>query len=240
MKNPKWQRDEVILALDLYFELNRKNISATNPKIIALSSLLNHLPINREEKIRENFRNPNGVSLKLSNFLAIDPDNNGKGMDAYSKLDEKVFFEFYQKREILSALAKQIRLIVNNDFLSQKLLRVQFEDSEANYREGTVSYRLHLYRERNKALVRKKKDDVLKKGGKLVCEVCGFDFEKQYGNLGRDFIECHHIVPLSEQGGEQKTRLKDLVLVCPNCHRMLHRGDNILSVDELKEIVTCQ
>lgn len=45
MKNPKWHRDEIILALDLYFDENMGPLHSTNPKIVALSELLNRLPI---------------------------------------------------------------------------------------------------------------------------------------------------------------------------------------------------
>ena len=45
MRNPKWHRDEIILALDLYFDKDLGTISSKNPKIIALSELLNKLPI---------------------------------------------------------------------------------------------------------------------------------------------------------------------------------------------------
>ena len=240
MKNPKWQRDEVILALNLYFELNYKNISASNAKVIELSNLLNRLPINQEKKSQDNFRNPNGVSLKLSNFLAIDPDNDIKGMKAYSKLDKEIFYEFYQDRETLSSIAKQIRLITNDKSISKEILYMPLEDGKEEYKEGIISYKFHLYRERNRTLVQKKKNSILERDAKLVCEVCGFDFEEQYGNLGRNFIECHHKVPLSKQSDGRKTKLEDLALVCSNCHKMLHKANEVLSIDELKEIIARQ
>jgi len=45
MRNPKWHRDEIILALDLYFKIEPGQVSARNPKIIELSEILNRLPI---------------------------------------------------------------------------------------------------------------------------------------------------------------------------------------------------
>lgn len=71
------------------------------------------------------------------------------------------------------------------------------------------------------------------------CQVCGFDFEKAYGELGKDFIEVHHKRPLSQAGGEVEVDPKeDLVCLCSNCHRMIHRAKGrVLSVDELREIV---
>ena len=73
------------------------------------------------------------------------------------------------------------------------------------------------------------------------CMVCGMDFEEKYGELGKGFIHSHHIVPLSMINKEYKVDYeKDLVPVCPNCHAMLHRGENgkILTVDELKKKIT--
>lgn len=69
------------------------------------------------------------------------------------------------------------------------------------------------------------------------CAVCGIDFEKTYGDIGRGFIHVHHIVPLSSIGKEYELNpIKDLVPVCPNCHAMLHRKDPPLDVDDLKAL----
>ena len=89
LRNPKWHRDEIILALDLYSRLEPGHISSTNPEIQELSAILNGLPIHEVRPDEAKFRNPNGVSLKLSNFLAIDPTYKGKGMQSFSKLDKK-------------------------------------------------------------------------------------------------------------------------------------------------------
>lgn len=72
------------------------------------------------------------------------------------------------------------------------------------------------------------------------CSVCGMNFEEKYGEIGRNFIHVHHIVPISTIGQEyQIDPEKDLVPVCPNCHAMLHKGQNgnVLTVQELKELI---
>lgn len=72
------------------------------------------------------------------------------------------------------------------------------------------------------------------------CIVCGLDFENMYGKIGRGFIHIHHVVPISVIGKTYKVDYEnDLVPVCPNCHSMLHRGENgkVLSIDQLKEII---
>ena len=66
-------------------------------------------------------------------------------------------------------------------------------------------------------------------------QICGFSFEKAYGNLGKDFCHVHHIEPLGEVGGENKNLdpIKDLLPVCANCHEMLHRRKVALKPEEL-------
>lgn len=71
-----------------------------------------------------------------------------------------------------------------------------------------------------------------------VCKVCGFDFESQYGDLGKGFIHVHHIVPVSQISEEYRINpLEDLVPLCPNCHAMAHRRNPPISVAELKSIL---
>ncbi|WP_456363067.1 HNH endonuclease [Priestia aryabhattai] len=74
----------------------------------------------------------------------------------------------------------------------------------------------------------------------LSCKVRGFNFEEVYGERGKGFIEVHHIEPLStleKEAGIDPER--DLIPVCANCHRMIHRRrDNPLTVDELRALLT--
>ena len=74
----------------------------------------------------------------------------------------------------------------------------------------------------------------------IACKICGINFEKFYGEIGKDFIHVHHIIPLNEIGKEYKVNYKkDLIPVCPNCHAMLHKKVNNqhLSIKELQNIV---
>lgn len=70
------------------------------------------------------------------------------------------------------------------------------------------------------------------------CVVCGMDFEKVYGPIGRGYIHVHHIVPLSSIGKEYELDpINDLIPVCPNCHAMLHRKDPPYKIEKLKNIL---
>tara|TARA_B100002049_G_scaffold140559_1_gene104241 strand:- start:1629 stop:2360 length:732 start_codon:yes stop_codon:yes gene_type:complete len=237
MKPPKWHRDEVILALDLYYSIEAREMDSKNPKVIEISEILNKLPIHNERIDNLKFRNPNGVSMKLNNFKAIDPNYDGKGMNRYSKLDEKVFFEFQDDIIGLKRIAEQIKKTVSDVELTNNLYRIgdEDEDEKLKVKEGKVIYKLHKHRERNPKLNNKKKENYLKKYGKLDCEVCEFDFYEVYGELGKGFMECHHKIPLYEIEGESITTIDDLALVCANCHRMLHRELDTLSIDELRK-----
>lgn len=74
---------------------------------------------------------------------------------------------------------------------------------------------------------------------KCMCAVCGFDFEKTYGNFGKGYIHVHHLKPISEIRTEYKIDPEnDLVPICPNCHSIIHRDKNkILTINELKDII---
>jgi 5-methylcytosine-specific restriction endonuclease McrA len=92
----------------------------------------------------------------------------------------------------------------------------------------------HIQRERSRFLASE-----CKERDKYQCQVCNMRFEQTYGDIGKTFAEAHHIIPLSELKGRVKTRLDDLVTVCANCHRMLHRMDDKRSdVQKLKAIVS--
>jgi len=94
--------------------------------------------------------------------------------------------------------------------------------------EGAGMLRTHLRKERSRKLI-----DKFKASLKVcTCTVCGFDFGTRYGEIGRGFIEAHHIVPVAQLEPGSRTSVNDLAAVCSNCHRMLHRGN--LSIGELK------
>lgn len=72
-----------------------------------------------------------------------------------------------------------------------------------------------------------------------IWHACGFNFYQKYGDIGKNFIEVHHIKPLSETKEETSVNPKtDLIPLCANYHRMIHRNkNNILSVEKLSHLV---
>jgi 5-methylcytosine-specific restriction protein A len=108
-RNPNWTREELILALDLYFRCDVAGTGPDDPEIVALSELLNRLPIHDHRSEYPTFRNPAGVYMKLCNFLRLDPEYRGVGLRAGSHLDIAVWEEFAQDRSRLHAAAAAIR-----------------------------------------------------------------------------------------------------------------------------------
>jgi hypothetical protein len=101
-------------------------------------------------------------------------------------------------------------------------------DPELEAFEGELRKRFVTHRSRESKLRNAKIREALQNNeGKLRCEVpgCGFDFAEKYGPVGSCFAVVHHLVPLSEvKASGTKNSLKDLAVVCANCHAMIHRG----------------
>ena len=69
----------------------------------------------------------------------------------------------------------------------------------------------------------------------IKCVVCEFDFERNYGELGRGYIHVHHIVPLSQIRGEYEVDpVRDLLPVCPNCHAMIHSTRPARTIEQVR------
>lgn len=232
MQNPDWSRDELILALDFYLRHRPKIPGKTSEEIRDLSASLRQINASLGIQGNETFRNANGVYMKLMNFRRFDPDYKGDGLTGGSKEEEVVWNLYAEKPAELRQLADSIRSFSAPGETDETGLETISDIEEAE--EGRVLTRVHAVRERNATLTLRKKDLFKAENGRLYCEVCGFDFEQRYGAHGDGFIECHHTVPVSELKAGDRTKITDLVLVCSNCHRMIHRKRPWLSVEELR------
>jgi len=90
--------------------------------------------------------------------------------------------------------------------------------------EDLINLREHKRIERNAALARRAKTI-----HGFICQACGFDFAREYGEIGKDFIEAHHLTPLSQLKGLTVTLnpRKDFCVLCSNCHRMIHKSVDV-------------
>lgn len=110
--------------------------------------------------------------------------------------------------------------------------RAEAEEDEVNLGDEDLrKLREHKRVERNRKLAHRAK---LVHG--YTCKACGFDFQIKYGSIGREFIEAHHLTPLSELKGQRLTLdpQTDFTVLCSNCHRMIHRTSLVHSVEEFR------
>ena len=98
------------------------------------------------------------------------------------------------------------------------------DPEERSWAEGNKRLVSHLRSERSLGLARAKRREFKREHGRLYCEKCELIPEEVYGfGTGESCIEVHHMLPLSADHGVRKTTLKDLICVCANCHRIIHR-----------------
>src|SRR5258708_15982055 len=168
IRNPNWTRDELILALDLYFRADKKWLDEKSQDVIELSETLNKLPFHSGDERNARFRNPPGVSMKLGNFLRLDPDYPGKGLDQGSKLDEEVWEFFSYDPSKLAQTADSIRKIIEQSDTTEDKVTLLDLDAE-EFPEGRTLTRVHQTRERNAKPVQRKKQKVLDATGHLAC-----------------------------------------------------------------------
>jgi len=110
------------------------------------------------------------------------------------------------------------------------------ENDEENYTgfEELKKFRFHKRIERNAQLSKKAK---LFHG--YTCKACSTNFEIKYGELGKGFIEAHHLTPISQLTGHRPelAARTDFTVLCSNCHSMIHRLKDPSDLDLLKSII---
>jgi predicted HNH restriction endonuclease len=118
-------------------------------------------------------------------------------------------------------------------------------DSEYSYdidedtfgEEGKKKLIIHYKKERRSGFIKKCKLYFKQKHGCLYCEVCGDILVSKYGEIANDYIEAHHKTPLKDLTKETKIYIKDIAMVCPNCHGLIHSRNPCYTVIELQEII---
>ena len=212
--NPNWTRDEVILALDLYFDLDGSVPGPSDARIQQLSSLLRAFPHHALAARKASFRNPDGVAFKLQNLRQVAT---GKGLGNVSRVDREIWNEFGASPQRTKGVAELIRVGVD-------LVQAEMANGETDeeFVEGRIVTDAHLRRERSPRL-RKKLIQHRTRNGRLRCDICDTVATGVPAALKEAMFEGHHVLPLAA-GGERVTRLRDMALLCANCHRLLHRA----------------
>lgn len=160
----------------------------------------------------------------------LDVTRNNYGLDEI-EIDRDLDNILYEYKMVLSGY----QIINESEYIFKE---PEIDIKQEVGKEGGRRVVTSLSAERNRSL----REKALKYHG-AKCIVCGFDFKEAYGEeYGENFIEIHHVQPLSENGiyNERLTDYKlDLVPVCANCHRMIHRKrKEVLSIEKLRSILS--
>lgn len=230
VRDPAWAWDELVLACDLVAGNGWHELPSEHPLVVELSGLLRSLPIHPAAARGARFRSRDSVRRKMADLATRHPDSARQPTNG-GKLDLEVLNAFLERPQEMHATAMLLRSGADTGEFDDLPDADDTVIDDYGAREGRLLERLHLRREREPRLRKRKIDKVLKDRGLLECEVCGFEFQRIYGARGAGYAECHHT------SGDTTTRLEDLALLCANCHRMIHRGTTWLTPTELRDLV---
>jgi 5-methylcytosine-specific restriction protein A len=229
---PAWSWDETVLAYDLYlrdYVEPMRYPDGDQQAVQELSDLLRGLPLHPvAARQQERFRNPNGVARKMQNLM-WEATGHQYGSPNGSAMDVRVVAELPDPTEV-AVIAWAIKDAAGD---LPATAAVADDGEEPSAVEGAILEHRHSRRERDRGLVRRKKEQLLRAGKPLVCEACGIDVAGTYDLHAGAVVECHHTRPLAE--GVRETKLSDLALVCPNCHRALHSRSRWPSLADLRD-----
>lgn len=222
MANVPFTRDEVILALDTLYSAGDERLNAESKPIQELSVLLNELPIIPAEKRKANFRSCKGIAQQLSLFRKSfykGQKDKDVGESFYSTA-----ILFKDDVSYLHEIAEAVRY--------NKHSFAQFSFGNINegddWIEGALLGHLHCAIE---------KQAELKMPLVASCEVCGLDLSQMYLESAGILTEAHLLVPITQTKADAHYNASDFIMVCPACHKVLHRTRPWLSRQEVHYIL---
>lgn len=100
--------------------------------------------------------------------------------------------------------------------------------------EDASKRKLHARIERNRTLARR-----AKKWHGYRCQSCDTQLDEVYGSIAKKIIEAHHLIPLSALNGKKVSLdpKKDFAVLCPNCHRVIHKSAQPENVPALRRLL---
>ncbi len=131
-------------------------------------------------------------------------------------------------------LIRQKEFFISNSNLDNQSIEKDISSPlKSHYREGNIKEALYNQYERDPQARTK----CIEIHG-LNCHICGFNFQKFYGDYGSNFIHVHHLVPISKIGENYEVNPeKDLIPLCANCHAIVHRTDPPYTPRQVKEAI---
>ena len=218
-----WTEDEIVLVIGLLHQTGGKVPSVGDERLIALSDYLKVLPIYPEHERDSRFRSPSSVRMKCFNLLANDPTLYKAKNLVPTNAD--IWGRYWGNDQAVSERISLIREA--GEFLRSQSGTILVSDDEYDHLEGGLVLRSHRRRERSSSLRKKIVAERRARHGELRCDFCepAVSVRRATDQRVREAVyEVHHLQPLGSlsAGKVARTRLCDLVLLCANCHRIVH------------------
>jgi 5-methylcytosine-specific restriction protein A len=138
--------------------------------------------------------------------------------------------------DLLEALQLYSALSVDGGWSADDdLLRAALADEAAETLAQAKIYGMHRAIERQASHSKK----VKKKLG-TRCMACKFELSEIYGAVAKGLIEAHHMTPLASLADGEKVHfdpVKDFAVLCPNCHRTIHKLPDCSDLAELQRLL---
>jgi len=232
------ESDLIIPTLN-YLLLN-KEVGLTTSQLIGLLS--EELEISgRDAKIIAG-RNDTYFSQKVRNLVSHRTLEN-KGLASYESVGRDGLHKITDVGEkYLLENINGFTFIFDNNFTdSQRKEVIDNDYKDLIIEEGYTKFSQIKTKTRSRKLVEIAKQHFTI-NEKICCSACKFGFEDFYGEIGRGYMEIHHIKPIFAYNDnlEQNINeaLENVTPVCSNCHRMIHRKrDEILLIPSLQSLI---
>ncbi|MCC7390634.1 MAG: EVE domain-containing protein [Phycisphaerales bacterium] len=210
-----FDRSDLLLTLAAYAETFGQEVSKLHGSPVSNTALLAGRAVT-------------SIYSKVMNFRALDPRVPGMGQPNTGQPTKDIWNEFWTGSDIdTGALAAAIGSAMEPGTTpaSQEALESEVEHTAPEYSaEGRKRLVIHFRIERNRKVVADAKAKWFNANPNLPCCVCGMSFRETYGDIGEGYIEAHHTEPIATLDLPKVPVMDDLVPVCSNCHRMLHRS----------------
>lgn len=169
-----WTREELMLALSVYFQLPFGRLNQNTPEVKELAKLLG--------------RSNSSAAIRLTNFAACDPyiiNSGRKGMVAGMKICLPIWEEFNNDRERLFSEAQRIKASLLNKSV-EEILNITASDLEGKERTTVIRQRVNQFVFRSMILYNYEER----------CAITGINIP--------ELLVAGHIIPWSDSTPQQK------------------------------------
>ena len=202
MAKRQWTREELILALSLYFQLPFGRLNHTTHEVKELAGLIG--------------RTDNSVALRLVNFAACDPYiiNSGRtGMPGGISVCKPIWDEFSNDRERLFFEAQQIKANYRQETI-EDTLKITPQDLEGKERSVVIKQRV------NQSVFR----SMILSNYEERCAITGINIP--------ELLVAGHIIPWADSNSQQKLNPENGICMSALYDKAFDKGLITISPDD--------